>query len=109
MGIFGNISETIGSLSQAFKHLIYRPFDRNENTAKAFVVGSLVFCKDAVGALSGSVGSVAASLKQGAVFLVNYAIVGDEQQELGDKDLFDDDIEQANSSINSSPLTMIDT
>jgi len=70
MGIVGNLSDTLQNITSAFKSLIYRPFDSDENKIKAVVFGSLVFMKDSVSALSGSVISFLDTLKQGVSFLV---------------------------------------
>lgn len=63
MGIFGNLSDTLSNLTTAFKSLIYRPFDTDENKLKAVVFGSLVFMKDSISVLSGSVVSILDTLK----------------------------------------------
>ncbi len=76
MGIFGNLSDTLQNITTAFKSLIYRPFDTEENKIKAVVFGSLVFVKDSVSALSGSVVSVLDTLRQGITFLVQYGFAG---------------------------------
>jgi hypothetical protein len=70
MGIFGNISDTIGNLASAFKSLIYRPFDSEENKVKAIILGSIVFMKDSVVAVSGSLSSILDTLRQGLTSLV---------------------------------------
>jgi len=70
MGIFGNLSDTIGNLATAFKSLIHRPFESDENKVKAVLVGTIVFFKDSVSTISGSVGSILDSLRQGLTFLV---------------------------------------
>jgi hypothetical protein len=69
MGIFGNISDTLGSLVSAFKSLVHRPFETEDNRVKAVLFGSLVSMKEAIMAVSGSVGSVLDSLRQGIVFV----------------------------------------
>jgi len=112
MGLFGNISDTLNNLTSAFKILVQRPFQQQDNKLKAVVVGSLVFVKDSVSAISGSVTSVFESLKKGVSFIVQYGLAHEKTQEMVvDKDLFEDDIEQASKSINnfSTPLTAIDT
>jgi hypothetical protein len=76
MGIFGNLSDTLQNLTTAFRSLIYRPFDTDENKIKAVVVGSLVFMKDSVFALSGSVVSILDTLKQGVSFLIQCGFEG---------------------------------
>lgn len=58
MGIFGNLSDTIGNLATAFKSLIQRPFDRDENKVKAVLVGGIVFIKDSAVAITGSLTSI---------------------------------------------------
>ena len=63
MGIFGNLSDTLGNLANAFKSLISRPFDSDENKVKAILVGGLVFMKNSVSAVSGSVGSILDTLR----------------------------------------------
>ena len=63
MGIFGNLSDTLGNLASAFKSLISRPFDSDENKVKAILVGSLVFMKNSLSAVSGSVGSILDTLR----------------------------------------------
>jgi len=65
MGIFGNLSDTLQNITSAFKSLIYRPFDSDENKIKAVVFGSLVFMKETVSSVSGSVVSILDTLKQG--------------------------------------------
>ena len=65
MGIFGNLSDTLQNITTAFKSLIYRPFDTDENKIKAVVFGSLVFMKEAVSSVSGSIVSILDALKQG--------------------------------------------
>lgn len=115
MGIFGNLSDTLQNITSAFKSLIYRPFDTDENKIKAVFVGSLVFVKDSVSALSGSVVSVLDTLRQGLTFLVQYGFAAQDVNEnalVMDRDLFEDDIEQASRPLNnhfSTPLTIIDT
>jgi hypothetical protein len=76
MGIFGNLSDTLQNITTAFRSFIYRPFDTDENKIKAVVFGSLIFMKDSVSALSGSVVSVLDTLKQGLTFLVHYGFAG---------------------------------
>ena len=63
MGIFGNLSDTLGNLATAFKSLIRIPFENDENKVRAVLVGSFVFVKDSVSAISGSVGSIIDSLR----------------------------------------------
>ena len=63
MGIFGNLSDTLSSLGSAFKSLLRIPFEQDENYVKALFVGSVVFAKDSVLAISNSLGSILASLK----------------------------------------------
>ena len=63
MGIFGNLSDTLQNITSAFKSLIYRPFDSDENKIKAVVFGSLVFMKETVSSVSGSVASILDTLK----------------------------------------------
>lgn len=63
MGIFGNISDTLGSITTAFRSLVTRQFDSDENKIKAILFGGIVFMKDSVVAISGSVGSVFDSLR----------------------------------------------
>jgi hypothetical protein len=63
MGIFGNLSDTLGNLATAFKSLIRIPFENDENKVRAVLVGSVVFVKDSVSAISGSVGSIIDSLR----------------------------------------------
>jgi hypothetical protein len=63
MGIFGNLSDTLGNLATAFKSLIRIPFENDENKVRAVLVGSVVFVKDSVSAISGSVGSIIDTLR----------------------------------------------
>jgi len=63
MGIFGNLLDTLGNLATAFKSLIRIPFENDENKVRAVLVGSVVFVKDSVSAISGSVGSIIDSLR----------------------------------------------
>jgi len=63
MGIFGNLSDTISNLATAFKSLIRIPFENDENKVRAVLVGSVVFVKDSVSAISCSVGSIIDSLR----------------------------------------------
>jgi hypothetical protein len=96
MGIFGNLSDTLGNLANAFKSLISRPFDSDENKVKAILVGSLVFMKNSVSAVSGSVGSILDTLRQGLTFLVQYSLSNDDENGSSmvlEKDLFENDIE----------------
>lgn len=111
MGLFGNISDTLSNLSYAFKTLVSRPFYHNENKLKALVVGSLIFVKDSVSALSSSVVGVFDTFKQGVTFILSNMMVEESGDMVVDKDLFEDDIEQASRSINnfSTPVTAIDT
>lgn len=74
MGIFGNLSDTLQNITTAFNSLIYRPFDTDENKIKAVIFGSVVFVKDSISAVSGSVGSILETLKQGLTFLVQYGL-----------------------------------
>jgi hypothetical protein len=56
-------------------------------------VGSVVFVKDSVSAISGSVGSILDSLRHGLVFLVQYSLTDDtEASPVLDRDLFENDI-----------------
>lgn len=112
MGIFGNLSDTLGNLASAVKSLIQRPFDRDENKVKAVLFGSIVFIKDSVMAISGSLGSIVESLRAGANFFVQYSLSNDGpgNNMVLDKDLFENDIEQSSRPNHfSTPLTTIDT
>lgn len=73
--------------------MIRIPFDRDENKLRAVFVGSVVFVKDSVSAISGSVGSILDSLRHGLVFLVQYSLTDDtEASPVLDRDLFENDI-----------------
>ena len=74
MGLFGSISTTVAGISTAFKSLIQRPFItyHQENTVKAILLGSVVFVKDSLWVLSGSVSSVYETLRNGFSVLVAF-------------------------------------
>ena len=114
MGLFGSISTTITGISTAFKSLIQRPFItyHEENTVKAILLGSVVFFKDSLYAISGSVGSIYDTFRNGFSVLVAYGQRHPEAVDfVVDRDLFEDDIEQAQRGITSfnTPLTAVDT
>lgn len=114
MGLFGSISTTISGISTAFKSLIQRPFItyEQESTAKAILLGSVVFVKDTIWVLSGSVQSFYETLRDSFSVLVAYGQTNQEVMDMVvDRDLFEDDIEQAQKGITafSTPLTSIDT
>ena len=72
----------------------------------------MVLVKDSFYALSGPVLNVYDTLKKGVSFLVRYSTQNEDVISLVvDRDLFEDDIEQAQKSINSfsTPLTSVDT
>lgn len=96
MGLFGSISTTITGISTAFKSLIQRPFItyHEENTLKAIFLGSAVFVKDSLYVISGSVGSIYDTLRNGVSVIVAYGQKHPEAVDfVVDKDLFEDDIE----------------
>lgn len=67
-----------------------------ENTLKAILLGSVVFVKDSLYVLSGSVGSIYDTLCNGFSVLVAYGLKNEEAIDMVvDRDLFEDDIEQA--------------
>ena len=74
MGLFGSISTTITGISTALKSLIQRPFItyHEENTLKAILLGSVVFVKDSLYVVSGSVGSVYSTFRNGFSILLTY-------------------------------------
>ena len=74
MGLFGSISTTITGISTALKSLIQRPFMtyHEENTIKAILLGSVVFVKDSLYVISGSVGSIYDTLRNGFNVIVAY-------------------------------------
>ena len=74
MGLFGSISTTVAGISTAFKNMIHRPFilDNNENTVKAILLGSVVFVKDSIWVISGSVSSIYETLRDSFSVLVAY-------------------------------------
>lgn len=75
MGLFGSISTTITGISTAFKSLIQRPFVtyHEENALKAILLGTVFFFKDSISAISGSVGSILDTFKNGFSVLVTYS------------------------------------
>lgn len=101
MGVFGNLSDTVSNISTAFKQLILRPFDPEQNKFKAVLVGSLLFFKDSSAAMFGAFSGVLGSLKDGMLFVIQSGLMAAEGEgnngagsgEYVDKDLFDDDME----------------
>lgn len=113
MGLFGSISTTLSGLQDAIKTFIARPFaDNQDYKIKTILVGSIYFVKDSVYAVAGSAVSVFDTLRRGVGFLIQYGSSREDAVAmLVDRDLFEDDIEQAQRSINSfsTPLTAVDT
>lgn len=76
------------------------------------MLGSVVFVKDSLWVLSGSVSGIYDSLRNGFSVLVAYGQTNQEMMDMVvDRELFEDDIEQAQKGITafSTPLTSIDT
>ena len=72
----------------------------------------MILVKDSVSAISGSVLNFVDTLKNGVSFLISYGTQNEDVISMVvDRDLFEDDIEQAQKSINSfsTPLTSVDT
>ena len=74
MGLFGSISTTVAGISTAFREMIHRPFitNNNENTIKAIFLGSVVFVKDSIWVISGSVASVYETFRDSFSVLLAY-------------------------------------
>mmetsp|Transcript_11922 Transcript_11922/g.18389 ORF Transcript_11922/g.18389 Transcript_11922/m.18389 type:complete len:124 (+) Transcript_11922:1576-1947(+) len=114
MGLFGNISESLSKLSNAFESLAYHPFNE-DNVFKGILIGSAIFVKGVLTSFTGPVQNVFATFKNGVSFLVmgNKGVSGDDEVEfsLHEKKIFTDDIEQVSKDIGSfgTPLNVIDT
>lgn len=67
MGFFGNLSESYRNLSNAVESLWYIP-QHDENILKGVLVGSAIFVKSSLTAVTGPVKSIAESLYSGATF-----------------------------------------
>ena len=85
---------------------------QQESKVKAILLGSVIFVKDSLYVISGSVGSIYETFMNGFQVLLAYGKQNQEVIDLVvDKDLFEDDIEQAQRGITSfsTPLTAVDT
>lgn len=117
MGLFGNISESLSSLSNAIESLVYHPF-HEDNFLKGVAIGGAIFVKQSISAITGPVQSILKSVKSGMTFLYQHGLRRGrdslEEQELAslqDENMFDDDIEQVSKDFNNfgTPLNAIDT
>lgn len=117
MGLFGNISESLSSLSNAIESLVYHPF-HEDTFLKGVAIGGAIFVKQSISAITGPVQSIFESFKSGMTFLFQYGVhhgkdSTDEQElrSLQDRNMFDDDIEQVSKDFNNfgTPLNAIDT
>lgn len=74
MGLFGSISTTITGISTAFKSFITRPMVtyQQESKVKAILLGSVIFVKDSLYVISGSVGSIYETFMNGFQVLLAY-------------------------------------
>jgi hypothetical protein len=91
MGLFGNLGDTVYSLSNALESLVTHPF-KERNYIYGFAKGSAMFVKGTVTAVTGSIGSILESLKRGFNFLVINPQTEVIRSAAIDKELFEDDI-----------------
>ena len=68
MGLFGNISESLSSLSNAIESLVYHPF-HEDTFLKGVAIGGAIFVKQSISAITGPVQSILESFKSGMTFL----------------------------------------
>jgi hypothetical protein len=74
MGVFGHIYGTIAKLWQTIKNLLYIPLNDSpeENMVKAIFLDSLIFLKDLIQQLIGSLTTSISSIKTGVAFLAHH-------------------------------------
>lgn len=68
MGLFGNLSESINDLSSAIESLMYHPIN-DENFLKGVAVGSVVFVKKSLTAVTKIPVAIFGSMRDGFVYL----------------------------------------
>lgn len=114
MGLFGNVGDNVNTLRDAFRKLF------EDRSIQGFGRGSLILCKEVMRSTAGSVASIFQSLKHGVSYLAsgheNDQMIPEDLnngmqalQSLSDKELFEDDIGQAELGQFSSPLLLVDT
>lgn len=125
MGLFGNISESLNNLSNAIEQLVYHPLN-DDDIVKGVAVGSVLFLRQSISAVTGPINSFLESISSGFNFFISEytqrkqlapgALQDGEDDMLvagadGNhrRNLFDEDIEQITRDLNNfgTPMNAI--
>lgn len=126
MGLFGNISESLNNLSNAIEQLVYHPL-YDDNIVKGVAVGSALFLRQSISAVTGPINAFLESISSGFNFFISEYMaqrkqlapgaLHDGEEDIlvagadGDhrRNLFDEDIEQITRDLNNfgTPMNAI--